>query len=65
MSELFFVLNGFSCVADGGFRICTRRIPKEVSKGVSGGVSDGFPWVSGGFLNDFKQDLLTINYVFC
>ena len=63
MSELCLFRVGFRVLPMGGRR-STPRVPKEVSKGVSGGVSDGFPWVSGGFLNDFKQDLLTINYVF-
>ena len=41
-----------------------RDSQRGFQRGVSGRVSGGFPWVSGGFLNDFTQDLLTINYVF-
>merc|ERR1712242_392068 len=36
----------------------------RVAKGVSEWVSEGFPWVSGGFLPDFTLGLFTMNYVF-
>ena len=49
VSELFLCSNGFPWVA----------------KGVSEGVSEGFPRVSGGFLPDFTLGLFTMNYVFC
>ena len=48
VSELFLCSNGFPWVA----------------KGVSEGVSEGFPGVSGGFLPDFTLGLFTMNYVF-
>ena len=48
VSELFLCSNGFPWVA----------------KGVSEGVSEGFPRVSGGFLPDFTLGLFTMNCVF-
>ena len=48
VSELFLFPNGFPWVA----------------KGVSEGVSEGFPGVSGGFLTDVTLGLFAMNYVF-
>ena len=48
VSELFLFSNGFPWVA----------------KGVSEGVSEGFPGVSGGFLPDFALGLFTMNCAF-
>ena len=49
VSELFLFPNGFPWVAKGG----------------SEGVSEGLPWVYGGFLPDFTLGLFTMNYVVC